>query len=89
MEPPGPMLHFRLQVEQHDVHCQSTHGTSLPALCDLQALNPKSQTLQVSLEMDDESEDEVEALSEMYDPDGSSDGTHRFMLLKELWASAR
>ena len=45
--------------------------------------------LQVSLEMDDESEDEVEALSEMYDPDCSSDGTYRFVLLKELWASAR
>ncbi|CAL5224103.1 g6734 [Coccomyxa viridis] len=43
----------------------------------------------VSLEMDDESEDEVEALSEMYDPDCSSDGTYRFVLLKELWASAR
>ena len=45
--------------------------------------------LQVSLEMDDESEDEVEALAEMYDPDCSSDGTYRFVLLKELWASAR
>ena len=45
--------------------------------------------LQVSLEMDDESEDEVEALSEMYDPDCSSDGTYRFVLLRELWASAR
>ena len=53
-------------------------------------MTPRLQaSLQVSLEMDDESEDEVEALSEMYDPDGSSDGTHRFMLLKELWASAR
>ncbi len=44
---------------------------------------------QVSLEMDDESEDEVEALAEMYDPDCSSDGTYRFALLRELWASAR
>ena len=45
--------------------------------------------LQVSLEMDDESEDEIEALSEMYDPDNSNAGTYRFVLLKELWASAR
>lgn len=44
---------------------------------------------QVSLEMDDESEDEVEALAEMYDPDCSNDGTFRFALLRELWASAR
>jgi hypothetical protein len=53
---------------------------------------------QVSLEMDDESEDEVEALAEtlceclihrMYDPDCSNDGTYRFALLRELWASAR
>jgi len=38
--------------------------------------------------MDDESEDEVEALAEMYDPDCSNDGTYRFVLLRELWASA-
>ena len=44
---------------------------------------------QVSLEMDDESEDEVEALAEMYDPDCSNDGTYRFALLRELWTSAR
>ena len=39
--------------------------------------------------MDEESEDEVEALAEMYDPDGSAAGTARFALLRELWASAR
>ena len=39
--------------------------------------------------MDEESEDEVDALAEMYDPDASADGTFRFVLLRELWASAR
>ena len=43
---------------------------------------------QVVLEMDEESEEEVEVLSDMYDQrDG--EGTHRFQLLRELWASAR
>ena len=51
--------------------------------------NSKNTPTQVSLEMDEESEDEVEALAEMYDPDGSAAGTHRFALLRELWASAR
>ena len=44
---------------------------------------------QVSLEMDDESDDEVEALAEMYDPDQQGHTTERFGLLRELWASAR
>jgi len=39
--------------------------------------------LQVSLEMDGESEDEVEALGELMSP------PLRFALLRELWASAR
>lgn len=42
----------------------------------------------VSLEMDEESEDEVEKLSEMYDQENGGEGTHRFELLRELWASA-
>ena len=45
--------------------------------------------VQVSLEMDGESEDETEALADMYDPERTSDGTQRFALLRELWASAR
>eukprot|EP00891_Asterochloris_glomerata_P004843 jgi/Astpho2/4843/Aster-05779 len=43
----------------------------------------------VSLEMDDESDDELEALAEMYDHEKKGDGTHRYTLLKELWSSAR
>ena len=46
----------------------------------------------VSLEMDDESDDELEALAEMYDQQAASrdgDGVYRYTLLKELWASAR
>lgn len=38
--------------------------------------------------MDEESEDEVEKLSEMYDQENGGEGTHRFELLRELWASA-
>ncbi|KAK9789237.1 hypothetical protein WJX73_008930, partial [Symbiochloris irregularis] len=41
----------------------------------------------VSLEMDAESEDEVQALSEMYDQENGGEGTHRFELLRQLWAS--
>ena len=43
----------------------------------------------VSLEMDVESDDELDALSEMYDPDNKGEGTHRYTLLRELWSSAR
>ncbi|KAL3132833.1 hypothetical protein ABBQ38_006758 [Trebouxia sp. C0009 RCD-2024] len=43
----------------------------------------------VSLEMDAESDDELDALSEMYDPDNKGDGTHRYTLLRDLWSSAR
>jgi len=43
----------------------------------------------VSLEMDAESDDELDALSEMYDPENKGDGTHRYTLLRELWSSAR
>ena len=43
----------------------------------------------VSLEMDAESDDELDALSEMYDPDNKGEGTHRYTLLRELWSSAR
>ncbi|DBA70289.1 TPA: hypothetical protein ACH3X2_011717 [Trebouxia sp. C0005] len=43
----------------------------------------------VSLEMDVESDDELDALSEMYDPENKGDGTHRYTLLRELWSSAR
>ncbi len=52
--------------------------------------------LQVSLEMDGESEDEVEALGELMSPpcgEGGGAGAAapplRFALLRELWASAR
>ena len=45
--------------------------------------------MQVSLEMDAESEDELETLVEMYDPDRQGHSTERFGLLRELWASAR
>lgn len=45
--------------------------------------------LQASLEFDNESEDELEALAEMYDPDKQGHTTERFRLLKELWGSAR
>ena len=52
---------------------------------------------QVSLEMDGESEDEVEALGELMSPSDMGDGAGagpaqpplRFVLLRELWASAR
>ncbi|KAL0019458.1 hypothetical protein WJX77_004963 [Trebouxia sp. C0004] len=43
----------------------------------------------VSLEMDAESDDELDALSEMYDPENKGDGTYRYTLLRELWSSAR
>lgn len=43
----------------------------------------------VSLEMDAESDDELEALAEMYDPDNKGDETRRYTLLRELWSSAR
>ena len=40
--------------------------------------------------MDEESEEEVEVLSDMYDQrEGGGEGTHRFQLLRDLWASAR
>eukprot|EP00884_Botryococcus_braunii_P007165 jgi/Botrbrau1/1644/Bobra.0185s0054.1 len=43
----------------------------------------------VSLEMDYESEEEVNALAEMYDQQQLDEGTQRFSLLRDLWASAR
>ena len=43
----------------------------------------------VSLEMDDESDDELDALAEMYDHDNKGEGTQRYVLLRELWNSAR
>ena len=43
----------------------------------------------VNLEMDAESDDELDALSEMYDPDNKGEGTQRYTLLRELWSSAR
>ncbi|KAK9805120.1 hypothetical protein WJX72_000185 [[Myrmecia] bisecta] len=43
----------------------------------------------VSLEMDDESDDELDALAEMYDHDHKGEGTQRYVLLRELWNSAR
>ena len=49
----------------------------------------KHSWMQVSLEMDEESEDEVEGLAEMFDPDRKGHTTLRFQLLRELWASAR
>lgn len=45
--------------------------------------------LQVSLEMDYESEEEVNALADMYDQQQLDEGTQRFTLLRDLWASAR
>lgn len=43
----------------------------------------------VSLEMDVESDDELDALTEMYDPENKGEGTHRYTLLRDLWSSAR
>ena len=43
----------------------------------------------VSLEMDAESDDELDALTEMYDPDNKGEGTHRYTLLRDLWSGAR
>ena len=43
----------------------------------------------VSLEMDAESDDELDALAEMYDPDNKGEETRRYTLLRELWSSAR
>ncbi|KAK9839098.1 hypothetical protein WJX74_009525 [Apatococcus lobatus] len=48
----------------------------------------------VSLELDDDSDDELDAVSEMYDstqtaPESRGEETQRFQLLKELWSSAR
>lgn len=48
----------------------------------------------VSLELDDDSDDELDAVSEMYDstqaaPESKGEETQRFQLLKELWSSAR
>ena len=43
----------------------------------------------VSLEMDAESDDELDALSEMYDPDNKGEETRRYTLLRDLWSSAR
>ena len=39
--------------------------------------------------MDEESEEEVEVLSDMYDQREGGETTHRFQLLRDLWASAR
>ena len=40
--------------------------------------------------MDEESEEEVEVLSDMYDQrEGGGETSHRFQLLRDLWASAR
>ena len=43
----------------------------------------------VSLEMDAESDDELDALSEMYDPDNKGEETRCYTLLRDLWSSAR
>ncbi len=50
----------------------------------------------ISLKMDEDSDDELQALAEMYSCEEGTGGTgagdaraHRFALLKELWASAR
>ena len=45
--------------------------------------------LQANLEFDNESEDELDALAEMYDPGNQGHTTERFRLLKDLWVSAR
>lgn len=39
--------------------------------------------------MDYESEEEVNALADMYDQQQLDEGTQRFSLLRDLWASAR
>ncbi len=43
-------------------------------------------------QMDEESDEELAELSELYAQEGAegstADGTHRFALLRELWASA-
>ena len=42
--------------------------------------------------MDEDSDEELEALTGMYAQEGApagDDGTHRYGLLHELWASAR
>lgn len=44
---------------------------------------------QANLEFDDESEDELDALAEMYDPDNQGHTSERFRLLKDLWVGAR
>ena len=41
------------------------------------------------MEFNDDSEDELDALSEMFDPEQQGHTTERFQLLRELWASAR
>ena len=73
---PGPPSSQQHQAFMHEI--RRTHRCLFARTC-----------LQVSLEMDEESEDEVDALAQMYDPDCSADGTFRFVLLRELWASAR
>jgi len=48
--------------------------------------------LLVRAQMDEDSDEELEGLSGMYAQDGAmevDDGTHRYTLLRELWASAR
>ena len=39
--------------------------------------------------MDEDSEDELEALEEMYDTGREGEGLYRYVLLKELWVSSR
>lgn len=43
----------------------------------------------VSLEMDDESDEELEALASALSPDKDRESAYRFVLLRELWATAR
>ena len=45
--------------------------------------------MQANLEFDDDSEDELDALAEMYDPDKQGHTTERFKLLKDLWVYSR
>jgi hypothetical protein len=44
------------------------------------------------VQLDEESDEELETLGGMYAQEGAeagADGTHRYSLLRELWASAR